>query len=86
MPIKNKFWASKFDECIVCKTMDKKHYAKGLCVICYYRKRFKENTHYRKVHLKCCKDWRKRNEKRWRKINLKAVKKHYKKKRLDKEL
>lgn len=42
-------WGNSFNECQACKTREKKHFAKGLCVACYARayrlavKKLKEN-------------------------------------------
>lgn len=30
-------WSQKYDQCCVCKTTEKKHFAHGLCVYCYGR-------------------------------------------------
>lgn len=36
-PRKKGVWSQKAESCQACKSMKKKHFAKGLCKECYYR-------------------------------------------------
>ena len=33
----NNKWSSKYESCIACKTVEKRHMAKGLCIYCYLK-------------------------------------------------
>ena len=69
-------WALKFNECILCKTNEVPHQAKGLCYNCYHRvnglngKWGKENP---KLYMRCRDAWDLANKK----YRLKKAKERY---------
>lgn len=41
-------WAKKYDRCIECKTKNRKHLAKGLCIYCYCKSKGYQKKWYEK--------------------------------------
>ena len=69
-------WSKEHQQCNDCGTTERRHYAKGLCLRCYHKRRWLDDE-YRAKHKERCKDWNKRNIELKREIDKKAIKAYY---------
>ena len=77
-----KQWSKKYKKCLKCKTTENKHYAFGMCNICYGRNRWKTKPNYRENIKRLSYEWREKHPERWKVIQSKAIKKYMEKKKV----
>lgn len=65
-------WGKHFNECQCCGTSEHKHHAKGLCTLCYHKKRYREDERAREVGKIATERWRKEH----REHNLKLMREY----------
>jgi len=72
-------WAPKYklNFCKICGKNDSEHYAKGICMRCFSKKRYSDPV-YKLIHHRAVKNWVKNNPEKNRKIQLRAIKKYQK--------
>lgn len=68
-------WSNKYDKCIECEGRENKHYALGMCTLCYSRHRWKTKPEYRQYIKEYTGEWRKKHKDEWSEINRRAIKK-----------
>jgi predicted transcriptional regulator len=75
---REKYWSFKHKlfGCKKCGTNIKPHRYDGLCSICVSKRRWKEDTEYRRKHSILVRQWRKNNPEKTKKIWSKANKKY----------
>ena len=64
-------WNKKYKKCIDCGTIKRPFFAKGLCLACYSRKRYK-NPEFKKKHKEYVYKWIKEHPERLKEIMRKA--------------
>ena len=66
---KGKRWSVLYSSCVVCGKTDNPYYSKGMCSLCYGRKRY-EDPKYREKHSEYAKNWYDKNRAKKSELNL----------------